>query len=181
MRALRFQENPWLKQSLSRVLAFGIVLGLSGCSMPTIPVQVDTPKPIEVQVKMRVDLYQHRDPAQNPQPGDDAALSAAQARSRRRLGEIQILKNNRIVGENHLAYLSIRKLPEGDYGAYVQKVGAEENADRAIRMQAEAEKRKLPLERIQEEAATQNYHNAFSQEWVEVKTPAGGYEWQQKP
>ncbi len=181
MRILMCKNGLRLKCTSSRVFAFGMALVSGGCSMPTVPVQVGTPEPIDVEVRMRVDLYQHSDSAHKPPAQDDSALSAAQARCRRHLGEIQIRKNNRIVGENHLAYLSIRKLPEGNYGVYVQKLVAKENADRAIRLQAEAEKRKLPLKRIQEEAATQNYHNAFSQEWVEVKTPEGGYDWQQKP
>jgi hypothetical protein len=152
-----------------------------GCTLPTVPVEVGTAEPIKVDVKMRVDLYQHKDPNEKIVPAEDPTLAGAQSRSWKRLGEILTLKNAQIIGENRVGLLDIRSRPDG-YGKYPDQVVAEENSDRSIRMQAEAERRKVPIEQVQTETATQNYHNAFSREWVEVDTDKDGiFTWVQKP
>ncbi len=158
---------------------------LGACAVPTIPVEVGTAEPIKVEVEMRVDLYQHKDPNEKTagSSGEEPALAAAKSRSRNRIGEIQILKNNQHIGENRRGFLSVLKQPtEPNYASYVEKIVAQENADRAVRMQAEAAKRKMTIEQVQTESATLNYHNAFSGEWVEADTDKDGtFVWDRKP
>ncbi len=88
------------------------MLLLAGCS--SIPVNVGTTEPVKVDIAMKVDVYQHADPGAakkvvvQPPPTD-----VAKAR-RSRMAEIQLLKNSRIVGENHAGYLEVRTRPRAN-------------------------------------------------------------------
>ena len=115
-----------------------------GCS--SLPdVNLTTDDPLKVDINVRLDVYQHEgkegntdtagdgdSPGEVAAASDDAKVSAdlVAKRKRDRMEEIQRLKNNRLVGENHRGLLTIRTLPLDDYGDYVKTTVEAENYDR---------------------------------------------------
>jgi hypothetical protein len=87
-------------------------LTLTACKqLPAIP--LTTPKPLEVNLNMRLDVYQYR----GDEPLDKEAkkgASEATERMRNRMAEVQTLKNNHLVGEDHRGLLQVREVPAGD-------------------------------------------------------------------
>lgn len=143
------------------------------------PLKVD---PVKVDLNMRVDVYQHPDASvqkrvTSVQP---AAPEDAQTRSRNRMGEVQVLKNNRIVGESGQGLLEIRNKPPGEFGEYVQRIIEAENKDRAAMMQDIALKKNLALGEVQRQQAELARNKAFSGEWIEVPQSDGTFVWKQK-
>ena len=170
-------------KTASLSLAF---LVLAGCANgPTInldtkkPLKVD---PVKVDLNMRVDVYQHPDAnaqkrVANTQP---AAAEDAQTRLRNRMGEVQVLKNNRIVGESRAGLLEIRNEPPGEFGEYVQRLVEAENKDRVAMMQDIAQKKNLAAEEVQRQQSELARNKAFSGEWIEVPQSDGTFVWKQK-
>ncbi len=153
-----------------------------GCSLP--PVKLSTPEPVKVDVNVRLDVYQHKDKEQqqnteSTEPADDTAT--LEQRRRNRMGDIQIFKNSRLVGENKDALLEIRDLPPGEYGDYVKQVVTAENDDRVTLMQRQADASGLELQAVQQERAKLWRNQSFRGEWIEVPQPSGdGFYWIQK-
>jgi len=167
-----------MKPSFLCLLAF--CLGSWGCSLP--PIQIESQEPIQVDIRMRVDVYQHRaDSSPSPTP---AAGKKKQdnpfADRRERMSQIQSLKNNRIIGENHNGLLSIRDLPPGAYGDYVKMLVEAENQDRMELMKETAQQRGVSLREIQNEQAELWRQRSFAGEWIEEKTPEGKWRWMRK-
>jgi uncharacterized protein YdbL (DUF1318 family) len=153
-------------------------LFLAGCT--SIPVNVGTTEPVKVDIAMKVDVYQHADPSaakkvvvQSP-PAD-----VAKAR-RNRMAEIQILKNARIVGENHAGYLEVRNSPPGEYGDYVRTTVDSENADRARLIEKLAKEKNLAVAEIEKQQSELFRKDAFPGEWIEVSDAEGKFAWKQK-
>ena len=158
----------------------------AGCSGgPTInigtkqPLKVD---PVKVDLNMRVDVYQHADAtvqkrvlATQPAGNEDV-----QTRLRNRMGEVQVLKNNRLVGESRKGLLEIRSQPPGEFGEYVQRTVEAENKDRAAMMQELAQKKNLAIEEVQRQQGELARNKAFNGEWIEVPQPDGSFAWKQK-
>ena len=161
----------------TRVLLAVVVMG---CSGPT--VRVETPEPLAVDINMRVDIYQHDGPAtdalRQAVPGE--SLGAIEQRRRDRMEEIQTLKNNRLIGENHDGLLTIRSLPPGKYGRYVRETVEAENADRMAEMKARAESEQTPLADVQRNLANLWRERSFPGEWIEVPAADGSWTWVQK-
>lgn len=157
-----------------------LLFALAGCS--GIGVNLTTAEPLNVNVNVKLDVYQHADTTVQKKV---AAASAdlpldAQTRRRNRMGEVQKLKNSRTVGENHLGLLVIRDMPPGEYGDYTKETVDAENNDRTTIMQQIAKKANVPLAQVQEQEATLAAKRAFSGEWIEQAKPDGTYEWVQK-
>jgi uncharacterized protein YdbL (DUF1318 family) len=161
-------------------------IALAGCANgPTInldtkrPLKVD---PVKVDLNMRVDVYQHPDATVQKRVAvtQPAAPEDAQTRSRNRMGEVQVLKNNRIVGESGHGLLEIRNKPPGEFGEYVQRIIEAENKDRAALMQEIAQKKNLTLGEVQRQQAELARNKAFSGEWIEVPQSDGTFVWKQK-
>jgi uncharacterized protein len=148
------------------------------------PVTVQTPKPIEVDVRMKVEIYQQKvetaPDEQTPAPTSEAGTSDEEVRRRERMGQIQTFKNSRLVGENHNGLLSIIRLPPGEYGKQVEQTVAAENTDRTVLMKAEAEKRRVPLATVEAEQAAQWRERAFPGEWIEEQQPDKTWRFVQK-
>ena len=150
---------------------------LSACK--PFDVKLGTEKPIKVDIKMKMDVYQHE---------SKEGLKKAEARTnddpentrRSRLGEIQALKNSRLVGENRAGLLDIRNQPAGDYGDYVRKTVEAENADRRKLMEKLAKERGVPLAEIERSQAALFRQSAFAGEWYEEADGGGGFVWKQK-
>jgi hypothetical protein len=153
-------------------------LGMAGCS--SIPINVGTTEPVKVDIAMKVDVYQHADqgvPKKVVVQGPPADV----AKSRRdRMAEIQILKNSRIVGENHAGYLEVRNSPPGEYGDYVRTTVDGENADRARLMEKLAKEKNLSVAETERQQAEQFHKDAFTGEWIEVPDAEGRFSWKQK-
>lgn len=155
----------------------GLSILVASC-LPTFDVDVNTPEPIKVDLSMDVHVYQHGK-VDKTTSERQANYRAAMDSRRNRMAEIQELKNNRLVGENHLGKLEIRNRPAGEYGEYVVKTVDAENEDRALLMKLEANEKKVSLDKIREEQWLHWQRKSFPGEWVEVKTESG-YRWEQK-
>jgi uncharacterized protein YdbL (DUF1318 family) len=143
-----------------------------GCKqLPDIP--ITTPEPLQMDIRVRLDVYQH---GVVEEAGDDVemrvageeAYEGAALRVRERMEEIQTLKNNRLVGENHNGLLSLRERPGGEWGDYVQKTVEAENADRRLLMRQEAARRDVPMHEVGKEQWQSRIASAFDGEWIEV-------------
>lgn len=165
---------------LSSLLAAGAAaLGLSSCLSP-FDVNVNTPEPIKVDLAMDVHVYQHG-VADQANAVAAASYRAAMDNHRNRMSEVQELKNNRLVGENHDGLLSIRNRPAGEYGDYVEKTVEAENLDREALMRHEAEEKKLDPAKVREEQWRHWQRKSFPGEWIEVVNEDGKtYHWEQK-
>ncbi|MEX2579408.1 MAG: DUF1318 domain-containing protein [Verrucomicrobiales bacterium] len=161
------------------LLALAAGMGLSSCGRP-FDVNVATPEPLKVDVDMDVHVYQHG--LADEKAADEQATYRSTMESRRnRMAEIQELKNNRIVGENHQGKLSIINKPAGDYGEYVEDTVEAENRDREFLMQYEAEQKNTTVESIRREQWRHWRRKSFPGEWIEVQNDDGsGYRWEQK-
>jgi uncharacterized protein YdbL (DUF1318 family) len=154
------------------------LLLLTGCkTLPAIP--LTTPEPLKVDLTMRLDVYQYR----GEEPGNKEEIRTvgeAVERQRNRMAEIQELKNNRIVGEDHRGLLSLRQTPAGKWGDHVKRTVEEENTDRTLLMRNEAKESNRPLNEIEIEAWKLRTDQAFKGEYIEVagKTP-GAFDWVQ--
>ena len=162
-----------------------ILILLAGCSLPTVnlgtkePLKVD---PVKVDLNMRVDVYQHADTAVQKRvaASQPAVTEDVQTRLRNRMGEVQVLKNNRLVGESRKGLLEIRNQPPGEFGDYVQRIVEAENKDRLAMIEEIAQKQHLRREEVERQQAELARNKAFNGEWIEVQQPDGTFAWKQK-
>lgn len=154
-----------------------VCLSMSGCKLPDI--NLATPKPLEVNLNMRLDVYQYSgDKAASPEQTKSVAEAAE--RMRNRLEEIQTLKNNRLVGEDHRGLLQIREVPGGTWGDYVKRTVDAENEDRMLLMRTTAAKSNRELHLVQAEEWHLRADKAFKGEWIEVAgEKEGSFKWAQ--
>jgi hypothetical protein len=143
----------------------GLLVGagcLAGCA-PTI--NLATPKPVAVDVAVRLDVYQKTAPTKASEEQSSLTISANR---RQRSGEIQQLKNDRVIGEDRDGYLDLRTKPSDPaYLAYAQKVIDAENADRSFLYLANAQNQNKPLELVESDYAKLWRDRAFPGEWVQ--------------
>jgi hypothetical protein len=149
---------------------------ISACkTLPEIP--LTTPKPLEVNLNMRLDIYQYR----GDEPLDkEAAKGASEAtvRMRNRMAEIQALKNNQLVGEDHRGLLQIREVPAGEWGPQMKKAVAAENEDRMLLMRQKAKESNRPLHEIESEQWRLRAQQANTGEWIEIPgATSGSFQW----
>jgi uncharacterized protein YdbL (DUF1318 family) len=155
-----------------RLPALFLPLLLASCA-PTVNVAV--PKPVTIDVNMKVDVTSRTEgPAKTNAPQTPAEAAEGAASHHNLLsGEVQSLKNSRLVGEDNRGYLAVRQTPSGklpsgeDYGAYVNRIVKEENdARRTLDMQT-ASKEGAPLQTIEAESAKRWQDAAFAGEWIQ--------------
>jgi uncharacterized protein YdbL (DUF1318 family) len=143
----------------------GLVLAgacLVGCA-PT--VNLATPQPVKVDVAVRLDVYQKTAPTKAKE--EQSSLQVA-ANRRERSGEIQQLKNNRIIGESRDGLLEIRNPPaDPKYLDYAKGVVDAENSDRMFLYLATAQSKSEPLELAEQDYAQLWRDRAFPGEWVQ--------------
>jgi len=169
--------NPFQLRPLLRFLpACAAFLGLAGCA-PTIDVAV--PKPVVIDVNMKVDVTSRNEtPAAKPGTvsvaADPSATPDGAAEEHTLIsGEVQSLKNTRLVGEDNHGYLDVRQTPTGklasgeDYAAYVQRIVKEEDDARRVLDLQTAAKEGAPLQTIESESAKRWQDAAFPGEWVQ--------------
>jgi uncharacterized protein YdbL (DUF1318 family) len=135
---------------------------LSGCA-PTI--NLATPKPITLDIGVRLDIYQKTPPTKAN--SEQSAINVAKNR-RLRSGEIQQLKNDHVIGEDRDGLLEIRNPPKDPkYLAYANQVVSDENADRSFLYLNNAQAQNKPLESIESEYAQLWASRAFPGEWIQ--------------
>jgi len=161
------------------LIALGLLLLLPSCS-EAFKVNLSSPEPIKVDVSMRLDVYQYKGDA--PDKPDEAQVGYEEAveRQRNRMSEIQKLKDNRFVGEDHRGLLHLREKPAGDWGDYVERTVNAENEDRTILMRRTAKDTNQALHEVQDEQWKLRTDKAYKGEWVELPgDSANSYKWEQ--
>lgn len=142
------------------------LLLLSSCT-PTI--RLDTPEPVKIDVNMKVEVTTKN--ANGTIAGSDSEANqeaSPRLRQRKRITEVQSLKNDRVVGEAKSGLLEIKKLPaDPAYQEYAKKIVEAENADRGQIYQIEADAQNKPVSYIISEYARRLRESAFPGEWVE--------------
>ena len=161
----------------TRALFFAAALALAACK--SIPIDVGTKEPVKVDIAMKVDVYQHSDP-NGPKKATPAPQADIGKSRRNRMGEIQLLKNSRLVGENHAGYLELRTVPPGEYGDYVKTTVEAENSDRARLIEKLAKEKNVPVSQAERQQADLFQKGAFTGEWIEVPDAEGKFAWKQK-
>jgi uncharacterized protein YdbL (DUF1318 family) len=135
---------------------------LAGCA-PTI--NLATPKPVTVDIGVRLDIYQKTPPTKAKD--EQSAITVAKDR-RLRSGQIQQLKNDRVVGEDRDGYLDLRNPPtDPKYLAYAKGIISDENADRSFLYLSNAQGQSKPLEEIETQYAQLWRSRAFPGEWIQ--------------
>ncbi|PWU10967.1 MAG: hypothetical protein C5B47_01435 [Verrucomicrobia bacterium] len=170
------------------IWAIFALLGGGGCSLP--PVKLATPEPMQVDIKMRVDVYQYaagdgvakgkKSQSEAAPQQQDSFLAASDIVRSNRRADIQVFKNGQYVGEAHDGLLAMLKEPPGDLGDRLRKTVGAENADRSAEMQATAQKEKIPLSEVQNKQGETNRIRAFKGEWIEKPNPDGTFTWVRK-
>lgn len=169
-----------------RLLCLPLLATAGGCNISQSlenaakKIQLNTPEPIKVDMKITLDVYQHEAGGGGKAKEVEAVptdLAEVNRRKFNRQQEIQELKNNRYVTETHRGLLFLRDQPAGTYGGYVKKTVEEENADRRTLMLEEAGKQKRELHGIEKERHAAAVHNAFPGEYIEVEDPARPGAW----
>ncbi len=164
--------------AIAAFVACGCIV--TGCRLMT--VNVATPEPIKLDVSMRLDVYQFR-PDEDGKPSE-AQLSYEEAvvRQRNRMAEVQNLRNNRLVGEDHRGLLHLREKPPGDWGRHAEETAKNENEDRIIIMRHEAKESNKQVHEIEATRWKANIEKAFKGEWIEVPgDKPNTYKWIQAP
>ena len=155
-------SRPRSGPPIGAILLGGAICLLTAC-VPT--VNLATPQPVKVDIGVRLDIYQKTPPTKA-----NAETSSLQIAADRRLrsGEIQALKNNRVVGEDRDGYLDVKNPPaDAKYLGYARGVVTAENADRSVLYLASAQSQNKPLELIEGEYAQLWRDRAFPGEWVQ--------------
>jgi uncharacterized protein YdbL (DUF1318 family) len=135
---------------------------LTGCS-PT--VNLATPQPVKVDVAVKLDVYQKTPLTKAKEEQSNLQIAANR---RLRVGEIQNLKNNGVVGEDRDGYLDMKKQPQDTkYLAYAQGIISAENSDRAALYLTNAQTQSKPLELVERDYAQLWRDRAFPGEWVQ--------------
>ena len=174
------RDIPARLATAARLLSLVVGTSLLSSCLKPFDVNVTAPQPIKVDLTMDVHVYQHGQPDTKTDAAQATFRSAMDSR-RLRMTEIQELKNNRIVGENHLGNLTIKNRPAGEYGDYVENTVTAENQDREILMAQEAGEKNVTVDKIRDEQWKHWQRKSFPGEWIEVANESGqDYRWEQK-
>ena len=145
---------------MQRGMLYGLALGLSGCAT----VQLDTPEPLQVDIRMKVDVEQKSE-------GDGRAKndSLTVAEERRMLShQVQILKNDHRVGEAADGTLILKEIPKDEaYADYAKTVVVKENGARAKMFREKAILEGKSETQYAKEFAERARQASYPGEWVQ--------------
>lgn len=155
-----------------------VLLGSASCN--SFKVDLQSPEPIKVDVNMRLDVYQYKGDEPDKPNEEQVRFDEAQTRIRNRYAEIQTLKNNAFVGEDHRGLLHLREKPAGEWGDIVEKQVNSENEDRTLVIRHRAKETNRAMHEVQEENWKERTSKAYHGEWIEVVgDKPGTYKWTQ--
>jgi len=183
---------------MKKIAVIFLVLIVFGCAR----VSVQTPEPIKVDIKMRVDVYQHvvkevesiEDQVYGPEEKNfnaifgiskvyaaqcEGCMSAAIARRKERAAKVEEYLSKGYVGINKDAFLTIIKEPPSQIRKDIEAVVSNENSDRRIIYREMAEKNDVPLSEMKKVFFQANYKRASSGYWFQVYKD-GRYKWIKK-
>ena len=166
----------WPSPAFLLTAAAGVWLG--GCKVPD--VNVTTTDPLKVDINMRIDVYQNEGGEKERQVKEDKDYKEVAERQRKRVQEVQMIKDYGLVGEDHRGLLAIRKDPGEEWGAYLRKTVSAENEDRLTLMRRVAKDGDRLMNDVQKEFWETKQRNAYDGEWVEMPGDRdGSYKWAQ--
>lgn len=172
-----------MTRSCRKLAGCGLLALAMGCvlsSCKSFQVDLNSPEPIKVDVNMRLDVYQYKGDEPGKPDAAQVSYDDAVTRQRNREAEIQTLKNNRLVGEDHRGLLFLREKPAGEWGTYVEGEVNDENNDRNLLMRHAAREKDRAFHEIQEEQWKLRTANSYNGEWIEVVgDKPGTYKWVQ--
>ena len=131
---------------------------LAGCA-PT--VQLETPRPLKVDINMTIDVHQKKDADSTKLStlSDEEEAKAVQRREQR-AGEIWTLKNDGAAIEGRQGYLEAQSRSGWD-PEHVRRMVEEENKDRHLLYEREAHESARPLAAIETEAGQRLRQQAY--------------------
>lgn len=133
---------------------------LAGCAQ----VQLGTPEPLQVDIKMKVDVEQKGGASGK---AEKPVLSVAEER-RMLSHQVQELKNDRKVGEANNGLLVLKETPrEAAYADYAKGVITKENAARVKLFEEKAEVEGKTAEQYAREFAERAREASYPGEWVQ--------------
>lgn len=155
-----------LLAQMTRLLLASSIVSVSACK--SFKVDLTSPEPIKVDLNMRLNVYQYKGDEPTQKDAAEVGFENAVERQRNRMAEVQKLKDNRFVGEDHRGLLHLREKPAGDWGDYVERTVNMENEDRTILMRHEAKESDRALHEVQDEQWRRKTSAAFAGEWIEL-------------
>jgi uncharacterized protein YdbL (DUF1318 family) len=165
-----------MKYGFRRLLSLFIFLSSGGCSLP--PVALTTPKPVQVDINMRVDVYQYA--GSHALREKKVSKEEADILRSNRQADLQSFKSAQYIGEGHEGLLTILKEPPDELKDRIRRAVEAENAARSIEMQKIAKKEKTSLSEVQNRQGEANRMGAFKGEWIEQPQLNGTFKWIQK-
>ena len=147
--------------SMKWFFGLGLVLGLAGCAQ----VNLNTPEPLQVDVKMKVDVENKGGISAK---AEDSPLSAAEER-RMLSHQVQELKNDRKAGEGRDGMLVLKEVPKDPtYADYAKSVVAKENAAREKLFKEKAEVEGKTESEYAKNFAERAREGSYPGEWVQA-------------
>jgi len=143
------------------LLSLGVSMALAGCAT----VNLNTPEPLQVDVKMKVDVENKGGISAK---GEESPLSAAEER-RMLSHQVQELKNDRKVGEGRDGLLVLKEVPKDPtYADYAKSVVAKENAAREKLFQEKAAVEGKTAAEYAKEFSERARESSYPGEWVQA-------------
>lgn len=137
-------------------------------------------EPVKIDVDMKIEIVSKKDD-QPPVVIETKSTQSTEEARRKRVSEYQNLLNRGVVGINRKGLLELRPLsPQDTDREYIEKVIAEENADRIKIMEAQGKKDGKTIDQSERELYERLRQMAFSGEWpiwIEVQNTQGQWDW----
>ena len=141
------------------IIFLGCVI-LAGCAQ----VNLNTPEPLQVDVKMKVDVENKGNISAK---GEESPLSVAEER-RMLSHQVQELKNDRKAGEGKDGLLVLKEVPKDPtYADYAKSVVAKENAAREKLFAEKAEVEGKSAQEYAREFAERAREGSYPGEWIQ--------------
>ena len=143
------------------------ILGLAVCLGGCTTVQLDTPEPLQVDIRMKVDVEQKGGTMAKSGEGN---LSVAEER-RMLSNQVQILKNDHRVGEAADGTLILKELPQDQaYADYAKTVVVKENGARAKMFEEKAKLEGKSEADYAKEFAQRARESSYPGEWIQEES-----------
>lgn len=146
------------------IFSLFVLFGFLSCT-PT--VKLKTPEPVKIDVNMNVQVTSKESPTSSKVLIEKNKVTPQESR-RKRMKEVQELKNDRRVGEGRDGFLRMVHPPEkDDYRAYAEHIIQEENNDRKALFEQQAAAESKDIAAVIKEFANRAIQSSFKGEWVE--------------